>query len=457
MEVNPDTGLLLVIEIVFIVISLIIGGLLGAADTAMTMVNRNQIRVLADEGDSRAKRLVKIFDAPNKFFTVALMVIVFLGFLSIGITTKTFGVLLGNRLTEWGLPYGSVLAILAITIVISTFFLIFGFLYPKQVALQHTESVALALSGYAQFFSRLCAPFVAICSGLTNLFLKITGQETGIRDAFFSEEEIMSMLEVGQEEGVLKEEGKKMIDSIFAFDDKLAYEVMTPRTDVFSIDIDDEPEEYLDQLMEMRYSRIPVYEDDSDNIIGILNIKDFLIKARENGFEGVILRDILRTPFFVPETKNIDSLFFELQKQKQHIAILIDEYGGFSGIVTMEDMVEEIMGNIDDEYDEEESQIEQLGENVYRIDGFMDLDDINDELGTHLESDNSETIGGLLIEILGEIPDEDQEEELVVSLGNILFTIQSVMDRRIAKVKMEIMEISEDGEEEDKKGTEDKE
>ncbi|MGI6256494.1 MAG: hemolysin family protein [Anaerovoracaceae bacterium] len=458
MDANPQGGLLILIEVIFIVVSLIISGFLSAADTAMTTVNRNHMRAMADGGDSRAGRVVKIFDAPGKFFSVSLIVTIFLGFLSIGSTTKTFGVLLGKYFTEMGLPYGGALAVLALTVVISTLFLIFGFLYPKQVALQHTESVALALSGYALFFSRICTPFVAVCNGLTNLFLKITGQETGIRDAFFSEEEIMSMLEVGQEEGVLKEEGKKMIDSIFAFDDKLAYEVMTPRTDVFSIDIDDEPEEYLDQLMEMRYSRIPVYEEDSDNIIGILNIKDFLIKARENGFDGVVLRDILRAPFFVPETKNIDSLFFELQKKKQHIAILIDEYGGFSGIVTMEDMVEEIMGNIDDEYDEEEPTIEQLGENLYHIDGTMDLDDINDELGTHLFSDNSETLGGLLIEILGEIPDEDGEEKQVVELGNITFTIESVMDRRIAKVKMEVSDISEEGEEEgekqDREGTE---
>lgn len=449
MDANSDPGLLIIIEVVFIVVSLIISGFLCAADTAMSTVNRNKIRAMAEEGDRRAGRIVKIFDSPSKFFSVSLIVIIFLGFLSIATTTKIFGTIIGTYFTHIDLPYGGALAVLALTIVISTLFLIFGFLYPKQVALQHTEGVALALSGYAAFFAKICTPFVAVCNGLTNLFLKITGQETGIRDAFFSEEEIMSMLEVGQEEGALKEEGKKMIDSVFAFDDKLAYEVMTPRTDVFSINIDNEPEEYLDQLMEMRYSRIPIYEEDNDNIIGILNIKDFLIKARENGFEGVILREILRPPFFVPETKNIDSLFLELQQKKQHIAILIDEYGGFSGIVTMEDMVEEIMGDIDDEYDEEERQIEKLGEHIYRINGFMDLDDINEELGTHLFSDNSETLGGLLIEVLGEIPDEDNQ---VVELENFRFTIEYVADRRIASVKMEIFEISEEEEEEEKEG-----
>ena len=179
----------------------------------------------------------------------------------------------------------------------------------------------------------------------------------------------MEMLEAGQESGELKEEGKKMITGVFAFDDILAYEIMTPRTDVFAIDINDEPSEYIDELMSLKYSRIPVYEDDSDNIIGILNIKDYLIQARELGFDNVDIRAILRTPYFVPETKNIDSLFVELQKTKQHIAILIDEYGGFSGIVTMEDIIEEVMGEIDDEYDEEEPEIKQIRSDTWQLDG----------------------------------------------------------------------------------------
>ena len=174
------------------------------------------------------------------------------------------------------------------------------------------------------------------------------------------------------------------------------------------IDINDEADEYLDELMELRYSRIPVYEDDLDNIIGILHIKDYFIKARESGYENVDLRSILRKPYFVPETKNIDSLFFDLQKSKNNIAILIDEYGGFSGIVTTEDIIEEIVGEIEDEFDEEEPEIEQIDENTYLLSGFAYLDDINEEIGTDLESDNSETIGGFLIDILGEIPDEDE-------------------------------------------------
>ena len=213
-----------------------------------------------------------------------------------------------------------------------------------------------------------------------------------------------------------------MINSIFEFDDELAYEIMTPRTDVFMIDINDPPEEYLDELMELRYSRIPVCEDESDNVIGILHIKDYLIKAREDGFDNVDIMPILRTPYFVPETKNIDALFFELQKERQHIAILIDEYGGFSGIVTMEDIIEEVMGDIDDEFDKSEESYKKINDNTYIINGKEDLDDINDELGTNLESDNSETIGGLIIDLLGEIPGEEDRNR-VVRYRNYNFTI----------------------------------
>ena len=195
----------------------------------------------------------------------------------------------------------------------------------------------ISSSPFQKFIEIIFYPLVFLLTVFTDLILRIFRQETRIEVSRYSEEEVMSILEAGQESGEIKEEGKKMINSIFEFDDELAYEIMTPRTDVFMIDINDPPEEYLDELMELRYSRIPVCEDESDNVIGILHIKDYLIKAREDGFDNVDIMPILRTPYFVPETKNIDALFFELQKERQHIAILIDEYGGFSGIVTMED------------------------------------------------------------------------------------------------------------------------
>ena len=263
-------------------------------------------------------------------------------------------------------------------------------------------------------------------------FDKIIGKNSDV------EEEVMSSLEEAQESGQIKEESKKLINSVFEFDDKLAYEIMTPRTDVLYIDINDDKEDYLDELLTLKHSRIPVCDDDADNIIGILHIKDFLLQAFMNKTDDVDIKPLLRKPYFVPETKNIDSLFFEMQKEKQQIAILIDEYGGFSGIVTMEDIIEEIFGDIDDEYDEEEEVINKIDENTYISDGDVNIDDLNEELEINLESENSETIGGFIIDILGEIP-EKEDEGKVIEQDNLKFTILEINDRRIERVQIDIL------------------
>lgn len=317
----------------------------------------------------------------------------------------------------------------------------FGQFFPRKLGIQHDEKIAASTEPFLNTAATVVRPVTFLLMLAADILLKLFRQKTEIVDGSFSEEEVMSMLEVGQESGVLKEEGRKMINSIFAFDDKLAYECMTPRTDVFMIDIDDPIEEYLDDLMTLRYSRIPVYRDDSDNIIGILNVKDYFRQARENSFETVEIEPILRKAYFVPETKNIDSLFFELQKLKQQIAILIDEYGGFSGIVTMEDIIEQVMGDIDDEYDEEEEIIDKVDDNIYLVDGDVNLDDLDEELGIELLSETSETIGGFIIDMLGEIPDESAVGR-IVSYENYEMKIMAVQDRRIERVKIYILDKS---------------
>lgn len=262
-----------------------------------------------------------------------------------------------------------------------------------------------------------------------DIFRKKNGSEV--------EDEIKSTLEEGQASGAIKEESKKMINSIFEFDDKLAYEIMTPRTDVFVIDIQDDPEDYLKDLMSLRYSRIPVCSGDIDNIIGILHIKDFILKTWEEKTFDVNIEPLLRKAYFVPETKNIDSLFFELQRTKQQMAILIDEYGGFSGIVTVEDLIEEIVGDIDDEYDEEEEIIDKIDDNTFLVDGDVNIKDLDEELDIDLTSDTSETIGGFIIDILGEIPDENDIGRSI-KFENYEFKIMAIQDRRIERIKLYI-------------------
>lgn len=455
---GSDPGSPLTIQFLFLFALVLINAFFAAAEMAVVSVNKNKIKVLAQEGNKRAIAVQKLIENPNRFLSTIQVAITLAGFLASASAAVGMSDDLGQLLGRLGLSevVAKDLAVVIVTIILSYVTLVLGELYPKRIALQHSEQIAMLVVRPINFIALLSKPFVWFLSSSVNLLLKLTRQKTDMADEEFSEDEVMSMLEVGQESGVLKAEGKKMINSIFAFDDKLAYEIMTPRTDVFSIDINDPMEQYIDKLMELRYSRIPVYDDDSDKIIGILNIKDYLIKAREAGFDNVDIATIIRKPYFVPETKNIDALFYELQTTRQQIAILIDEYGGFSGIVTMEDIVEEVMGDIDDEYDEEETEIEKLDENTYLIDGAMDLDDINEELGTELESDNSETIGGLIIDMLGEIPDEDEKEEKIIELKNYVFKIESVKERRIEKVKLHIMPKKEATEPEEGVGTEEK-
>lgn len=429
-------------QIILLVVLIAVNAYFAAAEIAIVSVNKNRIKTLAQEGNKKAELLERLIEDPNRFLSAIQVIITLAGFLSSANAATSFSDDLGKILGSWGIPHGEGVAVVVITIILSFFTLVFGELFPKRIAMLHADKVAMAVAKPLQIISVAFKPFVWLLSVSVTLVLKVFRQRTDVADDEYSEADVVSMLETGQEKGELKEEGKKMITSIFAFDDMLAYEVMTPRTEVFSIDVNAPTEEYIDELMEMRYSRIPVYEDDSDNIIGILYIKDYLIKARQDGFNNVEIRPILRKPYFVPETKNIDSLFFELQTTKQHIAILIDEYGGFSGIVTMEDIIEEVMGDIDDEYDEEEPDIQKISDDTFAMEGSMDLDDINEELGTDLESENSETIGGLILDILGEIPDEN-DVGTEVEYENYRFRIDSIKDRRIEKVTMTVLPAEE--------------
>ena len=420
---------------------IIINAWFAAARKSISESNKTKLREMTDDGNARSKRALPVAENPSVYklslrvlnvILYMLYCLVCMVFLAVPLYVKF--------LSMWESEAASMFVAFLIVFIISLIFLMaLGEMLPRRIAMQHAEGVLMTTSGTIKAVNVILKPATACIAGLAILFLKLFRQRADLNDNEYSEDDIVDMLEAGQESGELKEEGKKMITGVFAFDDILAYEIMTPRTDVFAIDINDPPEEYIDELMSLKFSRIPVYEDDSDNIIGILYIKDYLIRAREQGFDNVDIRSILRTPYFVPETKNIDSLFFELQRTKQQIAILIDEYGGFCGIVTMEDIIEEVMGEIDDEYDEEEQELTKLGENLYQIEGSMYLNDINDELGTNLESEDSETIGGFIIDMFGEIPDEDDlGKEL--EWENLVFTIDSVKDRRVEKVTMKINE-----------------
>ena len=429
MKSDPD----LYGHFIILFLNLILLGLFQSFTTALDSTSQSRLKKFTDENERYLKRLdftINLLERPLKYqFSIKLF--------SLLIFSYSIFIL-------WKIPYDFILLVILWLILVVTF----SILLSSKFALLHSEKIAIKCCYFVYGLHIISLPLFWISKTIVNIILILFKEDIDIENKFFSEDEVMSMLEVGRESGIIKEEGRKMISSIFNFDDELAYEIMTPRTDVFAIDILEPTSEYIDKLMELRYSRIPVYEDDYDNIIGILNIKDYLIKARETGFDKVDIRGILREPYFVPETKNIDSLFFELQKTKNHIAILIDEYGGFSGIVTMEDIVEEIVGDIDDEYDEDAHIVNKIDENTFLIDGNVSLDDLEEDYGIVLESDSSETIGGFIIDHLGEIPTEsDLGKE--VDFGNYKITITSVKERRIDKVKLVVTETKEDAEDEE--------
>ena len=236
--------------------------------------------------------------------------------------------------------------------------------------------------------------------------------------------------------------------AVFAFDDRTAREIMVPRRDVVTIDIEEPFDELIDEILETRHNRIPVYEESIDNIIGVLHVKDVMIELRRNSPEQMDIRGMLREPYFVPETKEADELFRTMQAERRHMAILVDEYGGFSGIVTIEDLVEEIMGDINEEYEEVVPEIEAVNEDEYRLDGGILIDDVNEELGLKLETDNYDTLSGFLIEKLGHIPAKDDRD--VIEEGNLVFTVEEVKDNRITQVSLKILPVSEEKEEEEK-------
>ena len=333
----------LYIPVCMIVVIMIINSLVVASKRALDYIDRNAIKeMLEDEPENKRLQAVTGFLAkPSKYHYADHAA----SFISIIAAFMIFNVVMYQRVSAPLLAACNL-----------GFYIIYTSLsdiLPKKIAAQSSEETGVKLIGFQQFIYVITFPLVWICKGIANVFLKIMGKKTDVDDSYFSEDKVMSMLDRGQESGEIKEEGRRMIDSIFEFDDLLAYEIMTPRTDVFMIDLDDDRSEYFDEMMELTHSRIPVYKGDPDNIVGILHIKDYLYNATRKGFDNINLKKLLRPAYFVPETKNIDALFRELQINRQHLAILIDEYGGFSGIVTVEDIIEQIVGDIDDERSEE--------------------------------------------------------------------------------------------------------
>lgn len=440
---DPDGNNILT-QLVLLVFLTGVNAFFACAEMAIVSVNKNKVNRMAESGNKKAVLVKELLKEPTRFLSTIQVAITLAGFFASASAATGISKHLGGLLEKLHIPYGESISLVAVTILLSYFTLVFGELVPKRVALQRAEAISMFAVRPIIVISKIASPFIKLLSASTNLVLRILGMHHEELEEKVSEEEIRSMIEVGRANGVFNEYEKDMIESIFEFDDKIAREIMTSRTDVYALDID-EPLN-VDEMLETRHSRIPVYQENIDRIIGILYVKEYILEARKVGFDKVSLKELLHKPYMVPETKNIDELFKELQHSKQYIAVLIDEYGGFSGIVTIEDLVEEVMGDIEDRGDEGEPHIEKISDTVYLLVGMVTIDDLNDALHLEIDSENHDTISGLLLDQLGRIPDEG--ERLKITLENLVFEVEEMKENRIEKIRLILpLETSEEKEE----------
>lgn len=432
---DPDANSIM-IQIVILILLTLVNAFFACAEMAMVSVNKNKIKRLAEEGKQSAILVLKFQEEPTKFLSTIQVAITLAGFFSSGSAAAGLSKPLGDWLVKYAVPYSEQFSFILVILILSFFTLVFGELVPKRIAQQKAEAISMFCVKPVKAVSRIAAPFIKLLTFTTNLVTKPFGIGETNTEEMLSREELLSLVKEGQEHGVLNRKEKEMINSILEFDDKNAREIMTPRINVFAIDISEPKEEYLDDLINSKFTRIPVYDDDIDNIIGILFIKDFFKEAVKCGYDNVDIKSILRKPYLVPESKVIRDLFRELQQSKKQIAVLIDEYGGFSGIVTMEDLVEEVMGEIEDEYDSATVKIKKLDDSTYVIDGMATIDEINNRLDLNIYSENYETVSGFLIDQMGSIPQE--KDDRVIEIENMVFKLESVKNKRIDKVKLYI-------------------
>lgn len=426
-------------KLLLIVILTWINAFFASAEMAMVSAKKNKIKELADEGDERALILLKISKDQTRFLSTIQVAITLAGFFSSGSAATSISKVLGEFLTNRGISYGSTISFIVVTLLLSYLTLVFGELVPKRIALQNSENVALKSAKTINVASKIFYPFVRLLSFSTTIVLKILGKYSEDVEEKISEEELKSYIKVSTQQGVINSAGEEMIVNIMDFDDKLAYEIMTPRTSIYMVDYDEFSTDTVAEILKEGYSRVPVYRENTDNILGTVYIKDIFVEYAKNNYEKINLDKCIKSPYYVPETKKIDQLLKELQTSKNYVAILIDEYGGFSGMVTVEDIVEEIVGEIEDEYDRDDPQIEKIGENEYIVDGSMDIDHINDEIGTYLYSNKHETISGLIIEKLGFIPKETSKEKLQVKVNGCILKEFIISNKKIVKTQIKVL------------------
>lgn len=423
---------------IFVILLLVgVNAFFAASEMAIVSIRQSKLKPLIEDGNKSAKIVDRFIEEPSKLLATIQVGVTFAGFFASGLGAQTLAVYLADVLRRANIPiitaYANTIAFLVITLIISYITLVLGELVPKRIALEWSDKIALFVAKPILFFSKIAFPIVRLLTASTNLVVKMMGGTSKSHEDEITKEEIRLMINAGEERGIIRETETEMINSIFEFDDTVVKEVMTPRTDIAAININASLDEILDVIVEEHFSRIPVYEETIDNIVGVLYIKDLFSMMKDGKELEITLKDIIRPAYFVPEYKKIDELFKEMQKSKTHIAIVIDEYGGTAGLITIEDLLEEIVGNIFDEYDDEVLDFEQIDDNTYLLNGMLSIDEVNDIMDIELPEDEMEfdTISGMILSLSGKIPEVGDE----VQFEDIHFRIEEVDDKRITKIK----------------------
>ncbi len=423
-----SSGNSLVGQLLIIFILTLINAFFAAAELAFVSVNQSKMRGLAEEGNKKAIRVLSLLEKSDDFLSTIQVAITLAGFLSSASASASFASLIADWLPTF--PGAEQAAILIVTLILSYLTLVFGELYPKQLALQMPDEIAMNTSGTIRIVQKLFGPFVRLLSFSTGILKKMTPIDFTAKDESFTRDEMKVLLAETRNSGAIDVAEFTMLQGVLSLDSKLAREVMVPRTDTQMVDIEDDYEEIMQELLSSPFSRIPIYREDKDNVISVIHVKSLLKAAREQGFENIDLLSISSEPLFVPSTIYIDDLLVEFKREQTHMAILRDEYGGVEGIVTLEDLIEEIVGDIEDETDiNSSSSVRKIDDENYYIKGGTSIDKFNQYFQVDLDSDEVDTMAGIIIERIGYMPDDD--EKVSVRADDYILTTSHVENGRI--------------------------
>ena len=422
-------------QIIILLILILLNAFFAASEIAFISLNDAKIEKQAKEGNKKAKQIEKMLKSPSKFLATIQIGITLAGFLSSAFASEAFADKLAPILNSW-MPFVSLgvwksISIIFITIILSFFTLVFGELVPKRLAMKNYEKISFATIGIIRAISIVTAPFVKLLTSVTNAISRLFGVGEN-EEEIVTEEEIKMMIDQGEESGTIKEEEKELINNVFEFNDITVSEIMTHRKDIFAVDINISNEELMEELSkeEYRYSRIPVYDETIDEIKGILYVKDVLKNINKKAFR---VKNVVKDAYFISQNRLINEVFKELQKNKMQIAIIVDEYGGTAGLITMEDILEELVGDIFDEYDKIEEEYTKIDENTYILSGGMTIYDVNKLLEAKIPEGDYDTIAGYLQEKLGRIPKDGEKPTIDTEM--VTYKVEDYEDKRILKVK----------------------